>query len=141
VRFADIPFWVSEGIAIYFESPDLESTKGWRNIGGINFVNLANFRKFAAARPAGSLETLLCDDKRFRDAALVADAYAEAWAFNYFLLRTRTETYVKYLKLLAELSPLGSVDREERLRQFKQCFGEDLSTLDTEFLRYMRNVN
>jgi uncharacterized protein DUF1570 len=141
VRFADIPFWVSEGIAIYFETPDLESTKGWRNIGGVNRVNNFNFRKYLRTRPPGSLETLLCDDKRFRDAAMAADAYAEAWALNYFLLRTRSEAYVKYLKLLAEQTPLQNVEREERLKQFRQFFGEDLAGLEAEFLRYMRGVN
>jgi hypothetical protein len=141
VRYADIPFWVSEGIAIYFETPDLQSTKGWRNIGGVNRVNLFNFRKYLQSRPSGSLEALLCEDKRFRDAATANDAYAEAWALNYFLLRTRGEAYVKYLKLLAEQSPLANVERHERLKQFKQFFGEDLTALEVEFLRYMRNVN
>lgn len=141
VRFADNPFWVSEGLAIYFETPDLESTKGWRNIGGVNQVNLHTFRKYLPTRPAGSLELLLCDDKRFRDAATAANSYAEAWALNYFLLRTRSEAYVKYLKLLAQQSPLGSVERAERLSQFKQCFGDDLPALEAEFLRYLRGVN
>src|SRR5437588_3433364 len=95
VRFADVPFWVSEGLAIYFETPNLESTKGWRNIGGINRVNLINFRKYLPRRPAGSLEQLLSDDKRFRDPATSSDAYAEAWALNYYLLQTKSETYVK----------------------------------------------
>jgi hypothetical protein len=141
VRLADIPFWVSEGIAIYFETPDLESTKGWRNIGGVNQVNLFNFRKSLPTRPAGSLELLLCDDKRFRDPATATNCYSEAWALNYFLLRTRGEAYVKYLKLLAQQQPLGTVEREERLKQFKQHFGDDLSALEAEFLRYMRGVN
>src|SRR5262249_24044876 len=82
VRYADVPFWVSEGIAIYFETPNLESTKGWRNIGGVNHVNLDNFHQYAARRPPGSLEQLLSEDKRFRDSATAADAYAEAWALN-----------------------------------------------------------
>src|SRR5688572_22047924 len=58
VRYADIPFWVSEGIAIYFETPDLESAKGWRNIGGVNPVNLVNFRKASANASLVSLERL-----------------------------------------------------------------------------------
>jgi Protein of unknown function (DUF1570) len=143
VRFADIPFWVSEGIAIYFETPDLESTKGWRSIGGVNRVNLNNFRKYQQERPAGSLELLLVGDKRFRDPATATDAYAEAWALNYFLLRspTRGEAYVKYLKALAEQTPLVDVEPADRIKQFKQFFGEDLSALEADFLRFMRAVN
>jgi hypothetical protein len=140
VRYADIPFWVSEGIAIYFETPDLSSSKGWRKIGGVNRVNLVNFRKLAKNRESG-LETLLSGDQRFRDPAKAADAYAEAWALTYFLLRTRGEDYVKYLQALAHYAPLGEQSTDERLAEFKKHFGDDLPKLEAEFLRYMRGVN
>ncbi len=140
VRYADIPFWVSEGIAIYFETPDLGSSKGWRNIGGVNRVNLTNFRKFIRSRPAGALRTLLSDDKRFRDPAAAADAYAEAWALTYFLLQTRKEDYVKYMQSMAEQSPLVDQAPDERVERFTKFFGDDLAALDAEFLRYMRNL-
>ncbi len=140
IRYADLPIWVSEGIAIYFETPDLGSSKGWRNIGGVNRVNLANFRKFLPARPAGALEALLSGDKQFRDPATAASAYAEAWALTYYLLQTRQEEYVKYMQSMAEQSPLVDQSAEERMSRFKQCFGDDLAALDSEFLRYMRNI-
>jgi hypothetical protein len=141
VRFADVPFWVSEGIAIYFETPNLESTKGWRNVGGVNRVNLVHFRSYLARRPVGSLEMLLSNDKRFRDSTTSADAYAEAWALNYYLLQTKSEAYVKYLAALAEQKPLIDVEPAERIRKFKEFFGEDLQTLENDFLRYMKSVN
>jgi hypothetical protein len=140
-RYADIPFSVSEGIAMYFETPNLESTKGWRNIGAVNRVNLGTFRRYLTKRPAGSLAALLTDDMRFTDPATDDEAYAEAWALNYFLLQTRGEKYVKYLAALAEQKPLVDVTADERLRTFKDAFGEDLSGLETEFLRYMKSVN
>jgi hypothetical protein len=139
-RFADIPFWVSEGIAIYFETPDLASSKGWRNIGGINRVNLFNFRKSLRSRPADALERLLSDDKRFRDSKTAAEAYAEAWSLNYFLVRTQEEQYVAYLKELAQLGPLVEEGPEFRLNLFRTHFGEDLKAVNDEFLRYMRGV-
>src|SRR5262245_32575274 len=98
VRFTEMPFWVSEAIAIFFGTPDLRRSKGWNGIGNVNQVNLQAFRKYLGTRKAGSLELLFSDDKRFRDPATLEDAYAEAWAFNYFLLRTRKDAYVKYLK-------------------------------------------
>lgn len=141
VRFADVPFWCSEGLAIYFETPNLESTKGWRNVGSVNRVNLVGFRQYLPRRKAGSLELLLCDDKRFQDPNTAADAYSEAWALNYFLLQTKSEAYVKYLAALAEQTPLVDVEPAERLKQFKQFFGDDLQNVETDFLRYMRTVN
>ena len=35
-RYAAIPLWVSEGIAVFFETPDLQSKRGWRTIGEVN---------------------------------------------------------------------------------------------------------
>jgi hypothetical protein len=140
-RYADVPFWVSEGIAIYFETPDLDNAKGWRSIGSVNQYSMSNFRRYLASRPSGSLPLLLSDDKRFRDPAAVTSAYAEAWALNYFLLRTREEAYVKYLAALAEQTPLVDVSPEERIKTFKEFFGEDLGTLEAEFLRHMRMVH
>ena len=140
VRYADIPFWVSEGVAIYFESPDLSSSKGWKGIGGVNRVNLVNFRKRVSSKPTG-LTTLLSDDKRFRDPATSADAYAEAWALTYFLIRTRSEAYAKYLQALGQYPQLGETSAEERIAEFKRAFGDDMTGLEAEFLRYMRRVN
>src|SRR3954453_10774990 len=139
VRFADVPLWVSEGIAIYFETPNLESTKGWRSIGAVNRLNLVNFRNYMAKRPAGSPEQLLSDDKRFRHGGASTDAYAEAWALTYFLLQKHSEAYVKYLAALAEQKPLIDVTPQERIKQFQHFFGDDLLALENEFLRFIRS--
>jgi len=139
-RYADIPLWVSEGIAIYFETPDLRSKRGWRNIGGVNYVRLSEFRRFQRNRPANSLITLLSDDARFRNARTAPDAYAEAWALNYFLIRKHPKEYLKYTKLLADKKRLLYDTPEERRQQFQEIFGEDLASLDQEFLRYISSV-
>ncbi|MCE9527454.1 MAG: DUF1570 domain-containing protein, partial [Planctomycetales bacterium] len=82
----------------------------------------------------------LSDDKRFRDPTTATDAYAEAWALNYFLLRTREAKYVEYVKELAKQPQLVDEGAEFRLTMFKKHFGNDMKELDTEFLRYMRSV-
>jgi predicted lipoprotein len=98
-------------------------------------------KKSAAIQGLTALETLLTDDKRFRDPATMSASYGEAWALNYFLIRTRSEQYVKYLQQMAEQSPLVPVSADERLAQFKAVFGGDLPSLDAEFVRYMRSVD
>lgn len=138
-RYADIPLWVSEGIAVYFETPDLASEKGWRSVGGVNDVRLAQFRHYYPRRGPDSLETLIADDRRFRDAAQAPDAYAEAWALNYFLLRQRSGQYVAYLKKLAEKTPLVWDSPETRVAEFKQAFGS-LEKLDADMLRQIARL-
>ncbi len=138
-RFADIPLWVSEGLAVYFETPDLSSVKGWRTIGAVNTERLARFRQYTANRGAGSLESLVSDDARFRNARTALDAYAEAWALNYFLIRQRPKEYAKYVKSLAAKQRLDWDKPAARLSEFQAAFGE-LKALDREFLRYFEKL-
>lgn len=139
-RYSDVPLWFSEGIAIYFETPDLNAAKGWRTIGAVSPSRLATLREYAnRSRPADSLTTLLANDERFRDPKRAGEAYAEAWALNYFLLRQRPKQYLAYVKRLSQKQPLIWDDAEERLRDFRQAFG-DLQALDADFLRQMSKL-
>jgi hypothetical protein len=138
-RYSDCPLWFSEGIAIYFETPDLRSARGWRNIGAVNRPRLVRFRQYLRHRPADSLRTLLAGDDRFRDPRQSLDAYAEAWALTYFLIRQRGKQYVAYLQSLSQKKPLVWDDPDARLAEFRRAFG-DLVKLDAEFLRYLQRV-
>ncbi|HEY2882542.1 MAG TPA: DUF1570 domain-containing protein, partial [Pirellulales bacterium] len=139
-RLADVPLWVSEGLATYFETPDLNYGKGWRTIGEVNPPRLDLFHQYMNRRPADSLTTLLIDDKRFRNPEGALDAYAEAWSLNYFLLRQHAKEYQAYLEVIAAKEPLETDSPEERVKEFKSAFGNDLAALDAEFLRYMARV-
>jgi Protein of unknown function (DUF1570) len=139
-RFADIPLWLCEGLAEYFETPDLSFGKGWRTIGEINRPRLAQFQEYLMHRPADSLTTLLTNDKRFRDPSQALNAYGEAWALNYFLLRQRPKEFQNYIDRMSKKGPLELDESAERLQEFKASFGSDLAALDNEFLRYMARV-
>jgi hypothetical protein len=138
-RLSDCPLWFSEGIAIFFETPDLASRKGWSNIGGVNRPRLTHFLSYLRSRPPDSLETLIANDKRFRDTSHSLDAYAEAWSLTYFLIRQKPKQYVEYLRRLSQKKPLLWDTPETRLQEFTAVFG-DLKKLDAEFVRYMSKV-
>lgn len=139
-RYADIPLWLSEGMAVYFESPDLDGgNKGWRTIGKINVPRLLAFRQYLRTRPKDSLVTLLKEDVRMRDGKTAGNAYAEAWALNYFLINVKAKQYQEYIRVLAAKTPLVWDTPEERLAQFVQSFG-DLEALDKEFVRYVQRL-
>jgi hypothetical protein len=139
-RYAPIPRWFSEGMGIYFETPDLSSSKGWRTIGAVNRVQQAGFRRYLQkGRPADSLTTLLLNDERLYDRESFEDAYSESWALTYFLMRYRPKQYLAYLKLMAEKKPLVEDGAKARLRDFQQVFG-DLSQLDAEFVKQMQKL-
>lgn len=140
-RYADIPLWVSEGVAVYFETPDLNSSKGWSTIGAVNRSRHLAFLAYLQRRPADSLETLVRDDARMRgDPQTAGDAYSEAWALNYFLINAKSKQYRAYLQTLAAKEQLVVDSPEDRLAEFRTAFGEDLRALDREFVRYISRL-
>jgi hypothetical protein len=135
-RLSDCPRWLSEGVATYFETPDLNSPKGWKGIGNINQPRLEQFRRYLASRSANSLETLIRDDRRFTDPDRALDAYGETWALTYFLIRQHPKEYLSYVRMLSAKKPLVQDSPEQRVNEFRRAFG-DLEQLDAEFLCYL----
>ena len=140
-RYADNPLWLTEGMAMYFETPDLRSRTGWRTIGKPNPLRFRQFQDYAAKRRGDdSLLTLIQSNDRFQDPQLAADAYAEAWALSYFLIKTRRKAYADYLGRISTKPPLIWDKPQQRLAEFQAAFGEDLAKLDREFLRYLSRL-
>jgi hypothetical protein len=138
-RFADNPVWLTEGMAMYFETPDLRSKTGWKTVGALNRARLRQFQEYAAKRrKSDSLSSLLASDVRFTAAETAGDAYAEAWALSYFLIKTKTKAYTAYLEQIAEKPPLVWNTPDERLAEFRAAFGDDLAAFDQEFVRYAK---
>jgi hypothetical protein len=141
-RYADNPLWLVEGMAMYFETPDLSSKTGWKTAGAVNDERLGQFRDFITTgrRLPDSLTTLISSDARFNDADQSNDAYAEAWALSFYLIRTRKEAYVRYLNALAAKPRLVIDTPEERLAEFRAAFGDDLKQIETELLKNTRRM-
>ena len=139
-RFADNPMWVSEGLAMFFESPDMSSPRGWRGIGRVNQVNLRRWRNYLPHRPEESLATLLADDMRFRNASTAEDAYGEGWALTYFLIKTKRKEYTAFMKRLSAGKPLATKSARERIDIFEESFGMTLTQADKALKTYMRRL-
>ena len=122
-RYADNPLWLSEGLALFFEVPDLRNTKGWRRIGAVNQPRLAEFQQTHARRSVGSLKRLLLDDRVLREPNTAITAYAESWALCYFLIKRRESQFVEYLKEIGEKPHLVYDSPNERFATFQKHFG------------------
>jgi Protein of unknown function (DUF1570) len=138
-RYADIPLWLCEGMAVYFEAPDLTSTRGWQGIGRVNYPRLTTFRDNLNSWESGSIARLVADNRRFRDPRTAVDAYADAWALNFYLIKYKPKAYTSYLKLQAAKPPLVQDDPQKRLAEFRDHFG-DLDDLERVFLKQMSRV-
>lgn len=139
-RFADNPMWVSEGLAAFFESPDMRNPGKWRGVGRVNRTNLARWRRYLKRRPADSLAKLLSVDDRYRDPARASDAYGEGWALTYFLLKTKRKEYIEYLQNLSEGKPLAVQSPRQRIKDFETAMGDELPIIDQKFSRFMLRV-
>jgi len=139
-RFVDNPVWLCEGMAVYFETPNLSGKRLWSGTNKVNYSRWDRFRKNVRNGKAASLKTLIADDNRLRHPSTAVDGYAEAWAWNYFLIKWHPKEYTKYLAALAKKPLLIQDDRETRLADFQEHFGENLQDLEAEFFRRMDKV-
>ncbi len=135
-RFADTPLWINEGLAMYFEVPDLTAHRGWRKIGEINFLRFGQILRYFRQRPENSLAEMICSDEAFRGPDAI-NMYAQAWAFNYFLLNQHRKPYVEYLKFMSHKPRLIYDNPEQRLKEFLGFIDTDLDELDREFRTFV----
>ncbi len=129
------PKWVVEGLATAFEVPSIRSND--RTTSALERANRSRYRWFQhtrGERNPNSLADLVANDTRFSAAPL--DAYADSWALTFFLLETRSADYTAYLKILANRDPSQPYAAAERLTDFQQAFGRDLSLLEARWLRF-----
>jgi hypothetical protein len=126
-RLAPVPLWVCEGVATYFEAPDLASGRGWRAIG---LVNRPRREQFLTLADRGWLEPLLRDDEAFRRADAATDAYARGWALTAYLLKTKKPAFVAYLQRLAKKNPCAADSPQQRIEEFTAAFGQPDAALE-----------
>jgi Protein of unknown function (DUF1570) len=136
-RMADNPIAISEGLAMFFESPDLSSSSGWGGIGKVNLYNFNVFRGAHNARKTLPLISLIESDATFKDANSVGVAYGESWALCYFLMKTKSKEFTNYLMELASRPPMQPSDPKRRLNDFHKHFGNDIDKLERDFLKYL----
>lgn len=140
LRYADTPMWLAEGLAMYFETPDLRTGSGWGTIGRLNQVRLQRFKEFAnSGRGSDSLVTLVSSEDRFRDPQQIIAAYDESWALTYFLIRNHRDEYVAYLRTIAAKPRLVWDSKDERIEEFEAAFG-DMGELEPEFSAYVARL-
>ena len=136
-RFSDNPVWLTEGMAMYFETPDLSSRSGWRAIGQENPFRIASLKGIPANDASLDLSSLIGSDQLFTDPRTAVNAYAVSRAFSRFLLTTRRREYLAFLEHVAGRKPLDFGSPQRRISEFEEHV-EELSKLQPAFNRYLR---
>ncbi len=139
-RLVANPLWLTEGLACYFETPDLNSSRSWSGIGNVNYSRFERYVDNYDSNRVAPLSRMVGDDQMFREPETAVDMYAQAWAWNYFLIKWKPKEYAAYLKTLADKPLLVDDDPKKRLAEFRKHFGSDLRELEAEFYRRMTRV-
>lgn len=135
-RFGPYPFWLNEGMAMFFEVPDLKSKRGWHGIGKVNNVRLNQIKLMIRGETTQFFDNILRNDTRFREADQLLNAYAESWALNFYLIQREPKKYVAYLKEIKEMTPLSEPTPEERIALFQKHFGS-IEHIKTECFNFI----
>ena len=126
-RFGDTPRWLSEGLGTLFEARGVNNGTKFRKLEDrINRDQLYAFRRYYPEEmPAGTLQSLVADDRAFRAAAL--RSYATSWAVIFTLAERYPMKLAEYLRLSAKPRRGFMVQDSPslRLRDFEQAFGQD----------------
>lgn len=141
VRYADNPLWFSEGLAVYFEHASGSSNSVWSRPGGPNRIHLPGFR---AATDSGTfrlpLSSLISSDAAFQSTAQLADAYAEAWAVVYHLVRHQRTAFDAYAEKLSQRQPLQAASSDDRIQELLNATNGDLQKLEADVIRSIARV-
>jgi hypothetical protein len=139
-RFGNPPRWVVEGLGTMFEARGVWQSRTYSNQADrINRGRLEAWRAYAKAkRPADAISQLVASDRRFdRDPA---GAYAEAWALSFFVMETMPKQYNAYLTRTASRPAFSEYSNTERVKDFCDAFGSDMSLLDARLQRFMAGL-
>jgi hypothetical protein len=139
-RFVAVPRWLVEGLATMFEARGVWNAQYDRSQSDrVNHGRLLDFRAYVAdRRKPGALVTLLSSDQAFRSDT--EGAYAEAWALSFYLCETQPRLYAQYLTKTAERPLFSDYTAAERMADFQDIFGSELRMFDTQFLRFIEDV-
>lgn len=137
LRLSPTPVWLSEGIATYFETPDLTNSRGWRSIGTINTTRLELVVKQFTP---GLISRFIADDNPFHDPDEALVAYAHAWVFVSFLATTKKDAFCSYVAHFDTKEPLGKDSAADRMAEFKTAFGTTPDVLEPELIQYIHSL-
>ncbi len=141
-RYAAPPRWLAEGLAMMFEAPGVWDPGHYPRLEDrINpDLLLAFVRYLKTGRQMHQLTHFIGQsDERF--ASDPATAYAEAWAFSFFLSEKEPTRYGQYLAVTAAREPFRKYSEAERLQEFTRVFGVDLDLLEARFLRFIEQLS
>ncbi len=139
-RQVQIPSWIHEGLATYFESPE-DAT--WSGVGAVNQARLDRYRQLSSDAEHSNIDYIV-GDQIFDFAKSVGarlHGYGQAWALTHFLIEKHFDEYNQFCRRLGEMPPDTRLSPQVLESIFKSAFKiEDTAKLNAEWKQYMQGL-
>ena len=140
-RHVEIPSWVHEGLATYFEAPN---DAAWAGIGAVNEERIGFYRALAKNDKIHSTVDFIVGDQIFDYAGgnigNILHGYAQAWALTHYLVEERLAQLVDYYKMLGNMPPDVTLNPALLIDLFDRAMQTDHKTIDQEWRKHMRDL-
>lgn len=137
-RFSAYPLWLCEGLAMMFETPQMNRSGVWVPGIRMNGRRLHTLALYMQARPDDPLRAIVMSDSPLQkgNVGSVTNAYAVSWGLTYYLAMKRPADFQKYIRLMAEKENFVTASPEERLKDFEDVFGDNWPKMLNDMIKY-----
>jgi hypothetical protein len=138
-RRIEIPIWVQEGLAAYFEAP---SEGAWAGSGAVSESRLTDYSVMKKDTLHASIDFIVADQIIGYTSAHGARQPGEAqvWALTHFLFERHPKELVAFYGLLGTMPPDVALNGDLVRELFTRAFGSDHAALSQEWHSYMRSL-
>jgi len=139
-RFSPSPNWLVEGLGSMFEANGVWDWQRYPDRRDrVNRMRLAQFRAWQkSGRAAGSFAQLLSSDRQF--ATNPTAAYAEGWAWVFFLTERHPQKFAEYVRRVAGRGDFEAYPPSQRIHDFSEVFGSDLRMLEKHCFNFISEL-
>lgn len=139
-RYAPVPRWVSEGLAMLFEAPGVNNSLYYTKLTDrINRGRLAELKAYYRnEQVAGRLPELIANDQLFRtDPSL---AYAVSWGMTFYLSEKMPQQYHQFLANDAQRDDFADYSSAQRAQDFAATCGSKWTDLEANMKRFILSL-
>lgn len=119
-RQAPVPLWFLLGVSTGFDSSDTRVEPNHLKLSSVTYEGLRESNRVNWNKMVSDYEFYQTSDTfdftQFRD---------QAWGLHWFLINKNKTAYLRYWKMMADLSPLESYSTPKDLADFKKAFGKE----------------
>jgi len=140
-RYAPVPRWISEGLAMLFEAPGVNNSMEYTRLEDrINQERLDQLKQlYQRNQVAGTLAELITDDNLFRTDP--SRAYAVSWGVTFYLSEKMPQEYYRFLAVDAARKDFSGYSDRERTAAFATAFGAKLPELEARMKQFIGELD